>query len=340
MSQSTLKDKKPWSHWHNRLHKYIQANKELIPDDSSLLLAVSGGQDSMTLLKLFLDLQRLHKWQLHIWHGDHGWHSNSTQIRKELENWCKKQSLQFTFSKGTKKETANEEAARNWRYENLIKQAKNISSKYTKYPCNYILTGHTSSDRAETLIINLARGSDLAGLSSLRKKRVLSDNIQLIRPLLSFSREDTAQFCKKMRIPIWVDPSNQNLNLTRNIIRQEIIPVLEKLHPGCSQRIASLSERLSHYQNNQKELAMLALNAIKSQDGLDRKSLIKLPITARSILLSKWIHTLMSKTISASQLEEISLKIGEEKPPGYIQLSEGWTISWDKEFVQLYPKHI
>ena len=63
MSQSTNIET-PWSPWHNRLHKNLKAKPELLPLGSSLLLSVSGGQDSMALLKLIIDLQRIYKWKI------------------------------------------------------------------------------------------------------------------------------------------------------------------------------------------------------------------------------------------------------------------------------------
>ena len=83
MSQSA-QNEQSWSKWHMRLHKRLKQNKSLLPSNSTLLLAISGGQDSMALLKLINDLKRLYNWQIEIWHGDHQWHSESEKIEKEL----------------------------------------------------------------------------------------------------------------------------------------------------------------------------------------------------------------------------------------------------------------
>ena len=61
---------------------------QLLPQGSSLLLAVSGGQDSMALLALLQDLAPLHGWSLSLWHGDHRWHDGSSRIAAELSSWC------------------------------------------------------------------------------------------------------------------------------------------------------------------------------------------------------------------------------------------------------------
>ena len=94
MSQSD-QNEKAWSKWHMRLHKRLKQNKSLLPSNSTLLLAISGGQDSMALLKLLSDLRRLYKWKIEIWHGDHQWHSQSETIKKELKLWCINKQISF-----------------------------------------------------------------------------------------------------------------------------------------------------------------------------------------------------------------------------------------------------
>ena len=65
---------KNWTSWHHLLHKQILGNRTLIPDGANLLIAVSGGQDSMTLLNLINDMKTQHNWFVNVWHGDHQWH--------------------------------------------------------------------------------------------------------------------------------------------------------------------------------------------------------------------------------------------------------------------------
>ena len=82
-----------WSPWHDRLHRRLRQQPQLLPEGQPLLLAVSGGQDSMALLVLLQELQRLHHWPLSIWHGDHGWHPGSAVIAAELQSWCQQRAL-------------------------------------------------------------------------------------------------------------------------------------------------------------------------------------------------------------------------------------------------------
>jgi tRNA(Ile)-lysidine synthase len=92
---------------------------------------------------------------------------------------------------------------------------------------NCIVTGHTASDRAETLLYNLIRGTGADGLQALTWRRLLSSGIVLVRPLLEVTRVQTGQFCQDMHLAVWEDSTNLDLNYARNRIRQDLLPYLQ-----------------------------------------------------------------------------------------------------------------
>ena len=336
MSQ-TAENKKSWSKWHARLHKRLKRKNFLLPNHSTLILAISGGQDSMVLLKLINDLKRLYQWHIEVWHGDHQWHINSHIIKNELQNWCNEQQISFHSTKASKYEVDNEQKARDWRYKNLILKAKSLSPKNENLSSIRILTGHTATDRSETIIMNLARGSDLIGLSTLKEERELENNLKLVRPLLIFTREETLNICKELNLPIWIDPSNENLNLTRNKIRKEVLPILNSIYQGADLRIASLGSRLENYNNDQIFLANIAIESYQGEqiNSLSRKKIINCPNSIRRVILFHWLKLVGVKRITASQLEELSYKVSSEKPTGYVQLYEGFLMRWNKENIYI-----
>lgn len=154
-----------WSPDHLRLHRHLLRRRELLPDGASLLLAVSGGQDSMAMTGLLRDLQRHHHWRLQLWHGDHGWHPESAAQAGALAAWAERQGLPLIRERLANPLAAgNREAiGRRWRYERLTYQARQLG-------CSHVLTAHTASDRAETVLLHLARGSHRRGLASLRSR--------------------------------------------------------------------------------------------------------------------------------------------------------------------------
>ena len=340
MSQS-VPNERSWSKWHMRLHKRLKQNKSLLPSNSTLLLAISGGQDSMALLKLIIDLKRLYKWKIEVWHGDHKWHNKSSEIAKELKHWCLDNQISFHSNNANKEEVTNEKKARDWRYKKLLLKAKFLSSNNIYFPCHRILTGHTATDRAETIIMNLARGADLVGLSTLREQRALEDNLILARPLLVFNRNETLEICKEFNLPIWIDPSNENMTFTRNKIRKEILPILNSIYKGADSRIANVANRLESYNEDQKLFAKIAIDFCQGEEinSLARRKIIDFPNSIRKIILSNWLRMFRVTKVTALQIEEINNKISHGKPPGIIHLHGDFLISWNKENIYISNKN-
>ncbi|MCB4407998.1 tRNA lysidine(34) synthetase TilS [Synechococcus sp. MU1642] len=310
-----------WTSWHNRLHRRLLMQPQLLPQGSSLLLAVSGGQDSMALLALLQDLAPLHGWGLNLWHGDHGWHEDSSRIAAELKAWCQQRQLPLQVDQSAPGQVPSEAEARQWRYQRLEQRGREAGAD--------VVTGHTASDRAETMLLQLARGSDLAGLAAMPSVRPLSPEGPLLRrPLLHLQRDDTLQICQELDLPIWKDPSNQSSEFARNRIRQEVLPVLEELHPGCTGRFSDLAERVSQVRDSQKELSEMVLGVLQTPAGLDRRGLGALSPASRRLLLAQWLQHRGVSALSASQLDELSRRLEKGASGGAADLAGGWQVSW------------
>ncbi len=146
-----------WTPLHAKIHRTMRS-RHLFERNQRLLVAVSGGQDSLCLIKLLLDLQSKWAWNLGIAHCDHCWRSDSQANAHHVENLA--QSWGISFYLETANEPINSEAAaRDWRYQALSAIAQ-------KHNYQYIVTGHTASDRAETLLYNLVRGTGADGLQA------------------------------------------------------------------------------------------------------------------------------------------------------------------------------
>ena len=333
MSHKNLTQKN-WTSWHHLLHKELLSDKKLLPNGANLLIAVSGGQDSMALLNLINDIKTQHNWIVHVWHGDHQWHAESERYALELKSYCAEKGITFFFDRGIKKTISSEEKARDWRYKKLSKRANQLLSESQKDIDIYLLTGHTSTDNAETFLLNLARGSNYAGLSYIEKKRLLEHNIFLIRPLLIFSREDTKTICKLMNIPIWEDPSNSDLKIKRNLVRKKIIPTFETIYPGCSKRINSFAKKMGSYNEEQQDLGKLAYLSCKDVKGLKRKLLNSLCIEARCTIFNIFLKKNCTKQLNSNNISNIASSIFE-KDRGEINLPEKFKIIWNKDYIDI-----
>lgn len=225
-----------WSDLHARLHRTLRQRKLLEPM-ARLLVAVSGGQDSLCLIKLLIDLQLLWQWELAIVHCNHGWREDATANADWVANLAQAWQLPF-FLETAASPPGSEAAARAWRYECFTRLAE-------EHYYAYVLTAHTQSDRAETLLYNLIRGSGTDGLQALTWRRPLSTQVQLVRPLLEFSRQETIQFCQRQHLSVWEDETNRSLDHARNRIRLELIPYLQThFNPQVEQALAQTAELL------------------------------------------------------------------------------------------------
>lgn len=286
----------------------------------------------MTLVRLLQDLNRLHLWQLHLWHGDHGWHDGSAGTATELARWLTRtgHSLLIDRAEPVMTEARNEAQARQWRYRKLLERARDLN-------CSHVVTGHTASDRAETLVMNLARGSHRRGLASLRPNRPLEER-ELARPLLIFSRRETARMVQILKLPVWPDPSNADLSYERNRVRQEVMPILDTLHPGVEQRLAALAERLAQEEDGASELTDLALATLRQADNsLHRQGLTSLGSANQRRLLQAWLGQSAGLRLRAAELEGLLARLTARTRSGSMDLSGGWRLQWRGDALTLAP---
>lgn len=295
-------------------------------------MAVSGGQDSMALVGLLRDLRRLHGWELWIWHGDHGWRAESADQALALAAWAKGEGLPLVQDR-SETGVGSEAAARSWRYDRLAQQASALG-------CTRVLTGHTADDRAESLLLHLARGAHLKGLASPRRSRPLQDSTLLVRPLLGMCRRETGEFCQREALPVWEDPSNGSLAHARNRIRHQVLPVLEELHPGAGQRLAALSEQLEKEGNPLEEMLPLALASLtRGTEGqaLDRRRLMALSTSIQGHLLLHWLGQGAGLALGSRPLADLLRRLHPGQGPGSLDLPRGWRLCWERVEIRLLP---
>ena len=328
------KFKNNWTKWHHIFHKSILADKTFIPNDSHLLVSVSGGQDSMALLTLLDDIKEQHNWSLSVWHGDHQWHQDSNNFANKLQNYCLEKKIIFYLDLAEGVDVSTEEKARVWRYKKLSDKALEIISNNQIHERIHIVTGHTSSDNTETFLLNLARGSDFAGLGGIPKKRLLNKKFFLTRPILIFSRNDTAAICKDLKVPFWEDPSNSDTKLNRNFIRHKIINQLEKIYPGCSHRINKFIQRMRNHHEERLDLCELAITSCMHEDEIKRPILNNLGVKARSTVLHFILSKRCSKQINSKNIDDLSEQIFK-KEQGRQSFPNGMIIVWNKNFIQI-----
>nr|QUE29916.1 Ycf62 [Erythrocladia irregularis] len=203
---------------HKKIIQFISHNK-VLSSKSSILVSVSGGQDSICLLKLLKDLQSTNNWKIYVVHFDHTWRTDSKTNSLFVQYLTIKWNFFFRLEQATS--VLSEEQARIWRYSSMITICKELK-------LNYIVTGHTQNDKIETMLYNIVKGSGFEGSTSIQNVSKITKTITLVHPIVNLSRTETSWFCQKMSIPIWCDTTNFNYKISRNRIRQELIPYLKK----------------------------------------------------------------------------------------------------------------
>ncbi|MEM6753047.1 MAG: tRNA lysidine(34) synthetase TilS [Cyanobacteria bacterium P01_C01_bin.38] len=299
-----------WTSLHANIHRTIRL-RGLLKRNQRLLIAVSGGQDSLCLSQLMLDLQPKWGWSLGIAHCDHCWREDSRANASYVEQLASNWGVPF-YLETASQSLSSEAAARNWRYKALLKIAHQ-----NNYQC--IITGHTATDRAETLIYNLMRGSGADGLQALTWQRLLDDKIMLVRPLLEVTRTQTGQFCQDFQLQIWEDSTNQDLKYARNRIRQELIPLLqEKFNPKVESNLAQTAELLQaeveFLEQAAKELREKAEvinqeNSSKTLVRLNRKVLQKAPLALQRRAIRQILQKIMPAAPNFEHIEKLVVLI-------------------------------
>jgi len=209
--------------------------KRLLDKNSRVLVACSGGVDSMTVMDILSKLG----YSTGLAHCNfelRGKESDDEQVFAEkyaLEKEIPFFTINFnTRQFATKNKLTIQEAARFLRY-TWLEEVRN-SNDYT-----HIVTAHHQDDQAETILQHIIRGTGLQGLQGIPVK-----NGHIIRPLLPFSRREILEHAHACQVPWMEDSSNAEIKYERNFIRHEIIPMLEKLNPACSRSIYTMGERM------------------------------------------------------------------------------------------------
>ena len=285
-----------WTSLHTKLHKTL-LQRSLLPSKARVLIAVSGGQDSLCLGKLLLDLRSKWGWQLAIAHCDHQWATDvgiAQRVGEVAQSW----NLPLYIKEaGGLKET--EAAARRWRYQALIEIAQ-------AHDFAHIVTGHTKSDRAETLLYNLIRGAGADGLAALTWQRSLTPTISLVRPILELYRRETLEFCQQFELPIWFDAVNQSDRYARNRIRGELIPYLQdRFNPQVENSLAQTAEILRADVEYLEITANELLKSAAIENRLNRLNLRQASLALQRRAIRQFLPTVMSRQPNFEQIEAV-----------------------------------
>jgi tRNA(Ile)-lysidine synthase len=213
--------------------------------DEAVIVAVSGGADSLSLLLAVDELRRSKKLHVRVIaaHFNHHLRGEESDADENFVRFtCSQNDIELAIGHSGIRHTSNiEQAARIERYAFLQSTAEDLKAAI-------VLTAHTIDDQAETFLLNLIRGSGVQGLSGIRPVRRLSaadSTIELVRPLLSWARRsDTENYCREVGVEYRSDTMNEDESFTRVRIRKILLPLLSDFNPKIVERLADTTRLL------------------------------------------------------------------------------------------------
>ena len=217
-------------------------------EGSCLLVAVSGGQDSLALLHVLYSLQQELSIDLVVAHLNHNLRGMESKLDSEfvselaskLQIPCVLGSSDVQSIKDNKK-LSLEEAAREVRYEFL-------SNKLIENAADAVALGHTFTDQSETILFNALRGSGLKGISGMKEMSLMSTHgviVPIFRPFLNVTRDQTYEYCINNDLKPRHDSSNDLESFTRNRIRKQLIPALKEFNKNVEESLVRLASNAS-----------------------------------------------------------------------------------------------
>jgi len=274
-----------------------------------VVVGVSGGPDSTALALILARLQGKLDIQLSLAHFDHmlRGRDSADEDRRYVCSLAEKLGLAVFWARGDVKAYARdkglslEEAGRELRYKFFEAEAERLGA-------DLVALGHTASDQAETVLMHIIRGSGIDGLVGMRPRSAWPwlQGPDVARPLLGVWRQDTERYCQELGLSPRRDPSNEQLEATRNRVRLQLIPLLKEINPGIEKALVRLSAAASGY-----------------MDYLDRQADTLWGMLAReadhSVRLSRWSLAELAPPLAERLLRQAARRLGVELEAVHLQ---------------------
>ena len=314
---------------------------EMLPQSGLVLICVSGGADSMCLLEVLRHISYEYGFAIAVAHYNHKLRGDeSDRDETFVMDVCEQHGIAFYSGRGEVEKYAKEnglgieEAARDMRYEFFFRTASVINAER-------IATAHTMDDNAETMIMNLARGTGTGGMSAIPPVRDA-----VIRPLLQISRDDVMAFIRERGVR-YVDDSTNSLDIfTRNKVRSTIIPLFKELNPRFNEAASVASELFRADEEFIADIADLFIDECCAGLTTNAADLAVLPFSVSSRVIRK----LYGASLSFKHVKDVLKLCAGDNPsasfslPGMVVYREYDRVVFDPnpnkgsdEFAPIYP---
>lgn len=305
-----------------------QCQKQLYWNNSSrVLVAVSGGVDSMVLLDMMRQLPNDIKPWFGVVHVDHQLRKASIHEAEFLEQLCRKENIPFFMAKWDKRQQpkANlEEAARKFRY-------AFFRDVFAEQQATHLLTAHHGDDQIETILMRLVRGGSLESMAGIKAARPFLTG-KLVRPFLSYTKEQLYEYSTEHELQYFEDESNHSLAYTRNRYRNQVIPLLKQESPQLVPHFANFSSDLqdalavAQIEVN-RQLAIISKKLPAGNWVMDRKPYLHLEARLQRLVLQQLLMEVYrggDQQFQRQHIHDLHDLVTSDKPNGQIDLPGKW----------------
>jgi len=303
-----------------------------LPRPRRYWVGFSGGADSTALLQALFECREQLAAPLHAIHFHHGLHGAADDWLAHCKSFCRERAIPLRSERLTitvDKRNSLEEAARDARYRAAARLLQ---------PEEMLLTAHHADDQAETLFLNLMRGSGVEGLAGIPPLRNLGHG-WVGRPLLDVERADLERWLSDRGIGWREDPSNADVTFDRNFLRHAVFPVLEERWPGLAHRLARTARHA-----RQSASAMAAF--IGHHSGELLQDPVRLPVHAvlesepaiRSLVLREWLRRNELPALPEARINEFLDQLTDARSGRHAEVRwAGWILKRYRDELWLHP---
>ena len=311
----------------NTIKKY-----NLIKTNDVIVVGVSGGPDSITLLTCLDKYKEKFQYKLVVAHVNHLIREDSTDDEQFVEKLCEKLNIPCEVKRANVAEIAKEEkrgeeeVGRKIRYDFFDEVAK-------KYDANKIAIAHNMNDNAETVLLNLLRGSGLSGLEGIQPQ----EYGKYIRPLVECSRDEIEKYCEENDLQPRIDSTNSEDIYKRNEIRHKVLPLLKEFNPKIVETLSRTSKIVKENndfvtQESAKTFTKIAKKENKNKVSFELKEFNKLENSIRTNLIIYTINDLAGtvKDISKVNIDDVIELANNNVGNKYIFIKKNIKVSTNK----------
>ncbi len=287
-----------------------------LKEKDTIVVAVSGGPDSMALLHMLYQFQKKYPFTLVCAHVNHSKRKESEDEAIFVKKYCEERHILFEYLK------IEDWGNKNFHDEAHHRRYEFFETVVRKYHASYLFTAHHGDDLMETILMRITRGSTMHGYRAFRPIEKRKD-YTLVRPFLYQSKEDLLKYVHRYHIPYVIDESNTKDTYTRNRYRKVILPFLKKENPNVIEKFNEFSSLLEEYEQYIQKQVQEKYDTIVNDHSIHVSEYQKQDSLIRKKILEQWLLNLYQDDIvqlTKRHIEELDHLLCSNKPNATLDL--------------------